>query len=133
MGQWTTTFTLSAEIQRRLLPPHSPARPARSPSPAGWNRLRASAATPSDYSLARELLHFSVTDAMGHGVASALTATLGVSSRRNTRRRGAGLVEQADSANTAVADHAGARGSYLTAVLGRLGVHTGICGLLNAD
>ena len=60
-----------------------------------------------DYSLARDALHFSVTDAMGHGVASALTATLGVASLRNTRRAGRRLVEQADAANAAIAEHAG--------------------------
>jgi hypothetical protein len=38
------------------------------------------------YSLGRDVLHLSVTDAMGHGVASALTATLCVGSLRNTRR-----------------------------------------------
>ena len=48
-----------------------------------------------DYSLGRDVLHLSMTDAMGHGVASALTATLCVGSLRNTRRQGATLLEQA--------------------------------------
>jgi serine phosphatase RsbU (regulator of sigma subunit) len=85
-----------------------------------------------DYSLARDVLHFSVTDAMGHEVTSALTATLGVGSLRNTRRRGRSLTEQADAANTALTAHAAARGGYMTAVLGRLDLRTGVCVLLNA-
>jgi serine phosphatase RsbU (regulator of sigma subunit) len=78
------------------------------------------------------VLHFSVTDAMGHGVASALTATLGVSSLRNTRRGGHSLIEQAESANAALAEHAAVRGSFMTAVLGRLDLRTGFCALVNA-
>jgi serine phosphatase RsbU (regulator of sigma subunit) len=73
-----------------------------------------------------------MTDAMGHGVASALTATLGVGSLRNSRRRGQSLVEQAAAANTAVAEHAGVRSAFVTAVLGRVDLPTGVCQLVNA-
>jgi serine phosphatase RsbU (regulator of sigma subunit) len=85
-----------------------------------------------DYSLARDVLHFSVTDAMGHGVASALTACLCVGSLRNSRRGGAGLVEQADAADAAIAAHTSVPGSYVTAVLGRLDLRTATCSLVNA-
>lgn len=78
------------------------------------------------------MLHFSVTDAMGHGVASALTATLGVASLRNSRRRGAALVEQAEAADAEVAEHSAVPGSYLTAVLGRVDLRTGVCAMVNA-
>ncbi|MET8088670.1 PP2C family protein-serine/threonine phosphatase [Micromonospora sp. NPDC005220] len=131
-GQRTDPFTLSAEIQRRLLPSAFTCE-ASAFTLSGWLEPAASIGGDTfDYSLGRDVLHFSVTDAMGHGVASALTATLGVGSLRNTRRRGAGLVEQADAANTAVAEHAGVRGSYVTAVLGCLDLRTGVCTLLNA-
>ncbi|WP_433286609.1 PP2C family protein-serine/threonine phosphatase [Micromonospora sp. CA-244673] len=131
-GQRTTPFTLSAEIQRRLLPASFTCE-ASAFTLSGWLEPAASIGGDTfDYSLGRDVLHFSVTDAMGHGVASALTATLGVGSLRNTRRRGAGLVQQADAANAAVAEHAGVRGSYVTAVLGRLDLRTGTCALLNA-
>jgi serine phosphatase RsbU (regulator of sigma subunit) len=82
--------------------------------------------------VARDVLHVSVTDAMGHGVASALTATLGVGSLRNTRRRGQSLIAQAEEANRAIAEHANVRGAYVTAVLGRVDLPTGRCELLNA-
>ncbi|MEU8422114.1 PP2C family protein-serine/threonine phosphatase [Micromonospora sp. NPDC048835] len=131
-GQRTTPFTLSAEIQRRLLPGAFTCE-ASAFTLSGWLEPAASIGGDTfDYSLSRDVLHFSVTDAMGHGVASALTATLGVGSLRNTRRRGASLAEQADVANTAIAEHANVRGSYVTAVLGRLDLRTGVCALLNA-
>ncbi|MFC6022847.1 PP2C family protein-serine/threonine phosphatase [Plantactinospora solaniradicis] len=131
-GQRTTPFTLSGEIQRRLLPGSFTCE-GSSFTLSGWLEPAASIGGDTfDYSLARDVLHFSVTDAMGHGVASALTATLGVGSLRNSRRRAAGLVEQADVANAAVAEHAPVPGSYVTAVLGRLDLRTGVCALLNA-
>ncbi|MFI5931864.1 PP2C family protein-serine/threonine phosphatase [Actinoplanes sp. NPDC051494] len=131
-GQRTTPFTLSAEIQRRLLPASFTCE-AGAFTLSGWLEPAASVGGDTfDYSLARDVLHFSVTDAMGHGVASALTATLGVGSLRNTRRQGATIVHQAATANTAVAEHAGRRGSYVTAIVGRLDLRTGECDLLNA-
>ncbi|MGA4683405.1 PP2C family protein-serine/threonine phosphatase [Micromonospora sp. AB353] len=131
-GQRTTPFTLSAEIQRRLLPASFTCE-AGAFALSGWLEPAASVGGDTfDYSLARNLLHLSVTDAMGHGVASALTATLGVGSLRNTRRRGGNLVAQAEEANRAIAEHANVRGAYVTAVLGRIDLATGRCELLNA-
>ncbi|AVT34239.1 serine/threonine protein phosphatase [Plantactinospora sp. BC1] len=131
-GQRTTPFTLSAEIQRRLLPGAFTCE-ASAFTLSGWLEPAASIGGDTfDYSLARDLLHFSVTDAMGHGVTSALTATLGVGSLRNSRRRAAGLVEQAEAANAAVAEDAIVPGSYITALLGRLDLRTGVCALVNA-
>ena len=98
-GQRTTPFTLSGEIQRRLLPSSFTCE-GSSFTLSGWLEPAANIGGDTfDYSIARHVLHFSVTDAMGHGVASALTATLGVGSLRNSRRRGVGLVEQAAAAN----------------------------------
>ena len=45
--QRNAPFNLAAEIQRRLLPPRSPARRSGSPSPAGWSRPATSAGTRS--------------------------------------------------------------------------------------
>lgn len=131
-GQRTTPFTLSGEIQRRLLPGSFTCEGSAF-TLSGWLEPAASIGGDTfDYSLARDVLHFSVTDAMGHGVASALTATLGVGSLRNSRRRGAGLAEQADAANADLVHNAPVPGSYITAVLGRLDLRTGVCALLNA-
>ncbi|MGA3526217.1 PP2C family protein-serine/threonine phosphatase [Melissospora conviva] len=131
-GQRTTPFTLSGEIQRRLLPSSFTCE-GSSFTLSGWLEPAASIGGDTfDYSIARDELHFSVTDAMGHGVASALTATLGVGSLRNSRRRGVDLVEQADASNADLAAHSAVPGSYLTAILGRLDLRTGVCALLNA-
>lgn len=131
-GQRSTPFNLSAEIQRRLLPGAFTCE-AGAFTLSGWLEPAASIGGDTfDYSLARDELHFSVTDAMGHGVASALTATLGVGSLRNTRRLGRGLVEQADAANVAVAEHAGPKSTFMTAVLGRIDLASGVCELVNA-
>jgi len=74
-GQRTTPFTLSAEIQRRLLPPAFTCE-GGSFTLSGWLEPAASIGGDTfDYSVARDTLHFSVTDAMGHGVTSALIAT----------------------------------------------------------
>ncbi|MFI1990791.1 PP2C family protein-serine/threonine phosphatase [Actinoplanes sp. NPDC020271] len=131
-GQRTTPFSLSAEIQRRLLPSAFTCE-GGSFTLSGWLEPSASIGGDTfDYTMARDTLHFSVTDAMGHGVTSALIATLGVGSLRNSRRAGHSLVEQADRAGAAVAQHAPVRGAFLTAILGRLDLTTGRCELLNA-
>ncbi|WP_426507334.1 PP2C family protein-serine/threonine phosphatase [Dactylosporangium sp. McL0621] len=69
---------------------------------------------------------------MGHGVASALTATPGVGSLRNSRHRGHSLTEQASTANTAVVEHAAVTSTFPTAILGRIDLPTGVCQFLNA-
>jgi serine phosphatase RsbU (regulator of sigma subunit) len=80
------------------------------------------------------VLHLSLTDAMGHGVASALNATLCVGSLRNARHAGASLLDQATIANASVWEHADATGSegFATGLLGRLDLRTGTLALVNA-
>jgi serine phosphatase RsbU (regulator of sigma subunit) len=129
-GQRTTSFQLSAEIQRRLLPAAFTCEGGQF-TLSGWLEPAATIGGDTfDYSLERNLLHLSVTDAMGHGVRSALTATLCVGSLRNSRRSGASLLEQAAAADDAMALYA--RDSFVTGLLGRLDLHTGVLGLVNA-
>lgn len=105
-GQRTGPYTLAAEIQRRLLPPSLTCE-------AGQFTL-AGALVPAgrvggdtfDYSLDRDTLHVSLTNAMGHEVDAAILSTLVVSSLRNSRRVGASMLEQASLANKAILDHA---------------------------
>lgn len=84
-----------------------------------------------DYMVDRDTLHLSITDAMGHGVAAAQLATLGVGSLRNNRRRGLGLVEQAQYASAAIAANA-APDQFVTALLGRIDLTTGAVEWVNA-
>lgn len=87
-----------------------------------------------DYSQDRDVLHLSLTDAMGHGVASALAASLCLGSLRNSRRRGASLLDQAATCNAEMAEYAEGvcSESYATGILGRLDLLTGELTLVNA-
>ena len=133
-GQRSRPFTLSAEIQQRLLP-QSRTCEAAAFTLAGWLEPAASIGGDTfDYSLARDVLHLSLTDAMGHGVGSALTATVCTASLRGSRRRSATLVEQVQEANTALCEHAsrGNEGDFATGLLARVDLRTGILELVNA-
>ena len=131
-GQRTTPFTLAAEIQRRLLPASFTCE-ADSFTLSAWLEPAASIGGDTfDYSLARDLLHLSITDAVGHGVHSALTATLCVGGLRNARRRGATLLEQAQAANQAIIDNTPTGSLFATGLVGRLTLSTGILDVVNA-
>jgi serine phosphatase RsbU (regulator of sigma subunit) len=133
-GQRTTQFTLPAEIQRRLLPAAFTCE-AGAFTLSAWLEPASSVGGDSfDYSLDRDVLHLSLTDAMGHGVASALNATLCVGSLRNARRSGASLLEQASQANASIFQHAGETGSegFATGLLARLDLATGRLTVVNA-
>ena len=129
-GQRTTPFQLSAEIQRRLLPGAFTCEAGECTLSAWLEPAATIGGDTFDYSLARDLLHLSVTDAMGHGVSSALTATLCVASLRNSRRTGASLLQQAAAADTAMRAHA--KDAFVTGLLGRVDLRTGVLGLVNA-
>ena len=133
-GQRSTLFTLPAEIQRRLLPAAFTCE-AGAFTLSAWLEPAASVGGDTfDYCLSRDVLHLSLTDAMGHGVASALTATLCVGSLRNTRRQGGALIGQAIGANLALFEQASASGSesFVTGMLGRLDLPTGTLSMVNA-
>lgn len=133
-GQRTRPLSLSAEIQHRLLAGPQTCE-ARAFTLAGWlEPASAIAGDTFDFSLARDVLHLSITDAMGHGVAAALDATLCVSSLRNTRNEGASLLEQVATANRALAEHATSRGleDFVTGLIGRVDLRTGALSLVNA-
>src|SRR6478609_510612 len=133
-GQRSTDFTLAAEIQRRLLPASLTCE-AGEFTLAGWLEPADDVGGDTfDYSLGRDVLHLSLTDAMGHGVQSALSATLGVGSMRNSRRRGASLLEQTATANTALREYAASidSESYLTGVFARVDLRTGVVTFVNA-
>ncbi|MEU4624781.1 PP2C family protein-serine/threonine phosphatase [Actinoplanes sp. NPDC023801] len=131
-GQRTTPFTLAAEIQRRLLPSSFTCE-ADSFTLAAWLEPAASIGGDTfDYSVARDELHLSITDAVGHGIQSALIATLCVGSLRNTRRGGGTLLDQAEAANQALLDDAPGNAAYATGLLGRLDLRTGVLAVVNA-
>ena len=133
-GQRSSRFSLPAEIQRRLLPASFTCESGAFTLSAWLEPAANIAGDTFDYSVGREVLHLSVTDAMGHGVASALTATLCVGSLRNARRQGASLLEQAALASAALVEYGRdlADDGFVTGLVGRLDLSTGTLALVNA-
>ena len=133
-GQRSTPFSLSAEIQRRLLPSAFTCEAGAFTLSAWLEPASSVGGDTFDYILGRDALHLSMTDAMGHGVASALTATLCTAGLRNARRHGGTLTDQAASANTALLANqtSGPDEGFATGLVGRLDLRTGVLSLINA-
>lgn len=130
-GQRSTPFALAAEIQRRLLPASYTCEAGQF-TLAGWLEPAATVGGDTfDYTLDRESLQLSITDAVGHQVHAALLATLLVGALRNGRRRGLDLAEQARYANDSLAENAAA-GQFVTGQLLRVDLHSGVGALVNA-
>jgi serine phosphatase RsbU (regulator of sigma subunit) len=130
-GQRTVPLSLAAEIQRRLLPASFTCE-ADQFTLAGWLEPAGQVGGDTfDFSLDRNTLHVSITDAMGHSVTSALLATLAVGALRNTRRRGASLIEQAQSAHEALLGYA-QHGAFVTGQLLRVDLVAQTARVLNA-
>ncbi|HEU5448232.1 MAG TPA: PP2C family protein-serine/threonine phosphatase, partial [Acidimicrobiia bacterium] len=84
-----------------------------------------------DYSLEREYLYASITDAMGHAEEAALLATLTVGALRNRRRQLAAPAEQANDADAALT--ATARpDQFVTGLVMRVRLADGAVELVNA-
>ena len=86
---------------------------------------------PFHYTLVRDFLQVSITDAVGHQVSAALLATLLVGALRNGRRKGQDLREQAGYANDSLAANA-PPGQFVTGQLLRVDLHTGTAVIVNA-
>ena len=131
-GQRTVPLSLAAEIQRRLLPASFTCE-ADQFTLAGWLEPAGEVGGDTfDFSLDRNTLHVSMTDAMGHTVDSALLATLVVGALRNARRRGASLIEQARSAHEALLAYAQPETGFVTGQLVRVDLVAQTARVLNA-
>jgi serine phosphatase RsbU (regulator of sigma subunit) len=130
-GQRDVPFSLAAEIQRRLLP-SSYTVEGGAFTLAGWlEPASAIGGDTFDYSIDREYLYASITDAMGHSNDAALLATLTVASFRNSRRALASPAQQADAANAALL--AGARvDQFVTGQVLRVRLADGLVEFVNA-
>ncbi|MGX7828626.1 PP2C family protein-serine/threonine phosphatase [Actinokineospora sp. 24-640] len=129
-GRRTTPVSLAAEIQHQLLPTASCCEAAQFTVAGGLVPADDIGGDTYDYTLDRDTLYMSITDAVGHDVASALTATLLVGALRGARRDGCDLPEQARQANQALLHHG--QGSLATGQLLRVDLHTGAVELVNA-
>ena len=130
-GQRSTPFALAAEIQRRLLPASYTCEAGQF-TLAGWLEPASSVGGDTfDYTLDRDSLQVSITDAVGHQVSAALLATLLVGALRNGRRMGLDLAAQARHANDALAENA-PPGQFVTGQLMRIDLHAGTATIVNA-
>lgn len=124
-------FSIAAEIQRRLLPSSYTAEGGQF-TLAGWLEPAHTAGGDTfDYSIDREYLYLSMTDAMGHSTVAALLATLTVGTFRNSRRGLASPAQQADAANQALLTGA-ASDQFVTGQLVRVRLADGRAELVNA-
>ncbi|WP_418955578.1 PP2C family protein-serine/threonine phosphatase [Streptomyces tritici] len=104
-GNRTTNVSLSAEIQRQLLPTASACEAPQFTLAGALVPASDIAGDTYDYSLDAHTLHLSITDAMGHDVSASLMATLLVNASRGARRAGEDLTEQARRVHQALLDH----------------------------
>jgi serine phosphatase RsbU (regulator of sigma subunit) len=130
-GQRTVPLSLAAEIQHRLLPGAFTCEAGQFTLAAWLQPAGEIGGDTFDFSLERDTLHVSMTDAMGHTMDAALLATVLVGALRNARRRGVALAEQARLANDALAEHAG-ESQFVTGLVVRIDLPTATAGIVNA-
>lgn len=130
-GQRSVPLSLAAEIQHRLLPGAYTCEGGQFTLAAWLEPAGDVGGDTFDFSLERDSLSISITDAMGHTVQSSLLATLLVGSLRHGRRRGASLAEQARFADAALTDHAGGS-AFVTGQIVRVELASGAAQIVNA-
>ncbi|WP_062645675.1 PP2C family protein-serine/threonine phosphatase [Streptomyces maremycinicus] len=129
LGRRTTETSLAAEIQHQLLPSAPCCEAPQFTLAAGLVPADDIGGDTYDYTLDRDTLHLSITDAMGHDTNSALLATLLVGALRQARRSGCDALKQAHQAHQALLAHS--RG-LATGQLLCVDLETGRCELVNA-
>jgi serine phosphatase RsbU (regulator of sigma subunit) len=130
-GQRSVPLSLAAEIQHRLLPGSFTCEAGQFTLAAWLQPAGEIGGDTFDFSLERDTLHVSLTDAMGHTMDAALLATVLVGGLRNARRRGVELAEQARLANNALAEQAG-EGQFVTGLLVRIDLTSAAARIVNA-
>ena len=130
-GQRSVPLSLAAEIQHRLLPGAFTCEAGQFTLAAWLQPAGEIGGDTFDFSLERDTLHLSLTDAMGHTMDAALLATVLVGGLRNARRRGVELAQQARLANDALAKQAG-ESQFVTGLLVRIDLARASAGIVNA-
>jgi hypothetical protein len=130
-GQRSVPLSLAAEIQHRLLPGAFTCEAGQFTLAAWLQPAGEIGGDTFDFSLERDTLHVSMTDAMGHTMDAALLATVLVGGLRNARRRGVELDEQARLANDALAEQA-SDGQFVTGLLVRIDLASSTASIVNA-
>ncbi|MFZ1993367.1 MAG: PP2C family protein-serine/threonine phosphatase, partial [Solirubrobacteraceae bacterium] len=130
-GQRSVPLSLAAEVQHRLLPAAYTCEAAEFAVAAWLEPAGEVAGDTFDFSLERDTLHLSLTDAMGHSLEAAILATVLVGALRNGRRAGLGSAEQAARASAGLAEHFH-RSEYVTGQLARVDLRSGRAEIVNA-
>jgi serine phosphatase RsbU (regulator of sigma subunit) len=130
-GQRSVRLSLAAEIQHRLLPGSFTCEAGQFTLAAWLEPAGNVGGDTFDFSIERDMLHLSMTDAMGHEVGAAVLATVLVGALRNARRAGAGLAEQAGLANAGLCDFA-QRGGFVTGQVARIDLGAATAAIVNA-
>ena len=130
-GQRSVPLSLAAEIQHRLLPGAYTCEAGQF-TIAGWLEPAGNVGGDTfDFALERGMLHFSMSDAMGHEVGAAVLATLLIGGLRNARRAGVGLAEQTRLASDGLTANAPG-GGFVTGQVGRIDLRTRTATIVNA-
>lgn len=118
----TATMRLPAEMLRAFLPPRTIGS-SRCVSTAVLEPAYNIAGDAFDHSVAKNILHTMILDAMGHDLTAGLTTSVAMAAARNARRAGADLADVVNSVDQALTrwlpDH------FSTGVLCRLDAETG--------
>ncbi len=130
-GQRSVQLSLAAEIQHRLLPGSYTCEAGQFTLAAWLEPAGDVGGDTFDFSLERDTLHLSMTDAMGHEVDAAVLATVLVGALRNARRAGVEIAEQASLANTGLIDFA-RTGGFVTGQLARMDLIEQTATIVNA-
>jgi serine phosphatase RsbU (regulator of sigma subunit) len=130
-GQRSVPLSLEAELQHRLLPSSYTCEGGQF-TLAGWLEPSGDVGGDTfDFSVERDTLHLSITDAMGHTLNAAVLATVFVGALRNARRRGVDLAEQTQLANAALYGFAD-DGDFVTGQVVRIDHASGVARIVNA-
>ncbi|WP_051718079.1 PP2C family protein-serine/threonine phosphatase [Streptomyces megasporus] len=129
-GRRTTPMSLAAEIQHNLLPSSLSCEAAQFAVAGALEPAGKVGGDTFDYALDRDVLHLSVTDAMGHDVRAALIASVLIGALRGARRARCDLAEQARRAHRAMLDHSD--NALATGLLLRVRLRDGRIELVNA-
>jgi len=130
-GQRSVPLSLEAELQHRLLPASYTCEGGQF-TLAGWLEPSGDVGGDTfDFSVERDTLHLSMTDAMGHTLNAAVLATVLVGALRNGRRRGVDLAEQTRLANEALCGFAD-DGDFVTGQVVRIDHVSGVARVVNA-
>jgi serine phosphatase RsbU (regulator of sigma subunit) len=130
-GQRSVPLSLEAELQHRLLPASYTCEGGQF-TLAGWLETAGDVGGDTfDFSVERDTLHLSITDAMGHTLNAAVLATVFVGALRNARRRGVDLAQQTQLANEALYGF-GDDSDFVTGQVVRVDHASGLARFVNA-